>query len=348
MTGQDLVVHRPAPPVPSECVMRGDDWFPLKFIRLRKSKWWRRASDTARARNVMMWGEAYQAQPAGSLADDDDELAEAAGYGLNVEAFLAHKDEIMSCWTLCSDGRWYHPTVVEMVLERWDDVSARRKADAERKRKQRDKARGVVTSEEADVTPPRPKVTPPEPDVTRDSGENGRDFATQEKTLQDKTEESSPEGDLGGKPPSGSDEMEGLGGMGAGGAKPAAKGLPVRHAYDAYNEAAGLHGWAVAKALNSGRREKLQARLKEVGYDGWVEALEQASRSSFLMGQEPPRNGQQPFKMDLDFLLQAKSFQRLIEGKYDDRTGANGGLGQRGQALGSLHAAAMGLGDSDY
>src|ERR1700761_8931550 len=110
----------PSPLVPAGCDMSGNDWFPLYFRRLRSSKWWRRASDLARARNVMLWGEAYQSVPAGSLPDDDDELAEAAGFGFDVDAFIAAKSEIMAPWVLCSDGRWYHPVVCEAALDAWE------------------------------------------------------------------------------------------------------------------------------------------------------------------------------------------------------------------------------------
>lgn len=171
----------PDPLVPLECTTVGNDWFPLHFQRLRKSKWWRRASDTARARNVMMWGEAYQSVPAGSLPDDDDELAEAAGYGMDVESFLAVKAEIMAPWVLCSDGRWYHPTVCEVVLDAWAKTSERRKREAERKARQRASVRGVP--------PPPPPVTrttekvPEEiDDVPRDTSEIAQDIATQERT----------------------------------------------------------------------------------------------------------------------------------------------------------------------
>lgn len=156
--------------------MRGNDWFPFYFDRVRKSKWWRRASDTARARNVMLWGEAYKAVPAGSLPDDDDELAEAAGYGMDVDAFLAVKDEIMSAWVLCSDGRWYHPTICEVVLDAWERVSERRRNDARRKRDQRDRARGV--------TPETPDVTRDADDVPSYASRNGRDTDTQDRTGQ--------------------------------------------------------------------------------------------------------------------------------------------------------------------
>lgn len=133
----------PAPLVPKGVSLTGCDWFPLHHQRLPKSKWWRRASDMARARNVMLWCAAYSQSPAGSLPDDDDELAEAAGFGMDMVAFAAAKAEIMAPWKLCSDGRWYHPTLAEVVLETWDKQTESRKAAAERKRRSRDRARGA-------------------------------------------------------------------------------------------------------------------------------------------------------------------------------------------------------------
>jgi hypothetical protein len=157
-------MDRPAPLIAPEVNMGGDEWFPWYFHRIRKSKWWRRATDLARARNIMLWGEAYQQTPAGSLADDDDELAEAAGFGFDVDAFGDHKAEIMAPWVLCADGRWYHPTLCEVALESWARKSDRRKKAAERKREQRDRVRGVTR----DMPEPETTVTADIEDVTRD------------------------------------------------------------------------------------------------------------------------------------------------------------------------------------
>lgn len=190
--------ERPPPLVPAECVMSGNDWFPLYFDRLRKSKWWRRASDMARARNVMLWGEAYKATPAGSLPDDDDELAEAAGFGMHVDAFIAVKAEIMAPWVLCSDDRWYHPTVCEQVLDSWERMSAKRKADAERQRNRRNAVR--VTPRTATVTAKVDGVTRDPDDVTRDMPEVTRDFTTQDKTLPDTTAQMEPDGSCAAEP----------------------------------------------------------------------------------------------------------------------------------------------------
>jgi hypothetical protein len=183
-----MIKDRPEAPVPPEVDMGANEFFPFYFDRLRKSKWWRRASDVARARNVMLWGEAYKSRPAGSLPDDDDELAEAAGYGLNVEAFLVHKAEIMAPWTLCADGRWYHPTVCEVVLETWERTSEKRRQDRLRQQARRMRVRQGAADAPSNVpsaplsavtrdTPPPSRVTTP--DVARE-------IATQDKTRQDR------------------------------------------------------------------------------------------------------------------------------------------------------------------
>lgn len=180
------------PLVPAECNMSGNDWFPLHFDRLRKSKWWRRASDMARARNIMLWGEAYKQVPAGSMPDDDDELAEAAGFGMDVEAFIAAKAEIMAPWKFCSDGRWYHPTVCEMVLDAWERASERRKKDALKKAAQRAKVRGQPAPE-PDVPGKTEAVPGDTQNVPGDTAENPGDIGTHartrstEQTRQDRT-----------------------------------------------------------------------------------------------------------------------------------------------------------------
>ncbi|MDB5448789.1 MAG: hypothetical protein JWQ97_4106, partial [Phenylobacterium sp.] len=190
----DTAENAPDPLVPAECSMAGNDWFPLHFDRLRKSKWWRRASDLARARNVMLWGEAYKQVPGGSMPDDDDELAEAAGFGMDVEAFMAAKAEIMAPWTLCSDGRWYHPTVCEVVLEAWEKASERRKAAAAKKAAQRAKVRGQSPS--ASIVPRNARAVPHDSaNVPEDNPETGRDIDAQERRGQDTTgHPSEPEG----------------------------------------------------------------------------------------------------------------------------------------------------------
>lgn len=178
---------RPDPLVPPGVSLGGNEWFPLYFRRLRKSRWWRTATDLARARNVLLWGEAYQSTPAGSLPDDDDELAEAAGFGFDVPAFIAAKAEIMAPWTLCSDGRWYHPTVCEMALEAWERLDAKRRAEREKKQRQR-RMKGESPAAEPVSPDPEPASLGTTPTVPRDNATEGRENAPQDRTEQDTTE----------------------------------------------------------------------------------------------------------------------------------------------------------------
>ena len=120
----------------------------------------------ARSRNVMLWGEAYGQTPAGSMPDDDDELAEAAGFGMDVGAFQALKAEIMAPWTLCSDARWYHPTLCEVVMEAWDRLSEKRRKGAERQQRGRAATTCARATKEGNAGRPRNRVT--DLGVTRD------------------------------------------------------------------------------------------------------------------------------------------------------------------------------------
>jgi len=86
----------------------------------------------------------------------------------------------------------------------------------------------------------------------------------------------------------------------------------VRTAFDLWNDLAERRGLAKARELSDGRRARLRARLKRSGLDGWREALTRLERSAFCLGLKTD------WKADLDFVLQEKSFTKLIEGSYGD------------------------------
>lgn len=249
----------------------------------------------------MLWGEAYKASPAGSLADDDDDLAEGAGFGMDVEAFLAVKAEILSAWTLCDDGRWYHPTVCEIVLEAWEKTSEKRKAAAAKKRAQREKARGVPTKSE--------NVPPNGRDVPRDIPGNGGDkggltrVREQDMTGEDRKEE--PPNPPGGQ---GSFELEAE-------EPPGGDASPdeVMVAFELWNDTADRCGLPKAKDLTDGRRRAIGKRLETGGIDGWREALLAVERSRHCRG-----GNDRKWRADVDFVAQEKSYQRLREGFYGE------------------------------
>jgi hypothetical protein len=94
---------------------------------------------------------------------------------------------------------------------------------------------------------------------------------------------------------------------------PARAGLPpdLRHAIEAYNTVAADVGLPLCRALNASRRTKLAMRLKESGLAGWCSAVANLRDSPFCLGQN-----NRGWKADFDFLLQPKSFGKLLDGAY--------------------------------
>ncbi len=93
-------------------------------------------------------------------------------------------------------------------------------------------------------------------------------------------------------------------------------------AFNAYNELALRVGLPQAATLTPGRRTKIAARIRQHGgMDAWTKALANVEASSFLRGEK------KDFAASLDFLLQASSFAKVLDGAYANReppSGMNG------------------------
>ena len=93
----------------------------------------------------------------------------------------------------------------------------------------------------------------------------------------------------------------------------------AEQALDAYNDVAEKSGLPKAQRMTDVRRRALTARLKECGgMSGWVVAMEKVRASDFLTGKI------KPWRADLDFILQAASFTKIMEGTYDNRPSPQG------------------------
>lgn len=87
----------------------------------------------------------------------------------------------------------------------------------------------------------------------------------------------------------------------------------VKEAFDCWNLVAAEHGLSRAEKLTDARKRSIRQRIADAGgLEGWKAALDRIGSSSFLTGRKTG------FRADLDFILQAKSFTKLIEGAYDD------------------------------
>lgn len=88
--------------------------------------------------------------------------------------------------------------------------------------------------------------------------------------------------------------------------------LKPEHVVEAWNELAGRRGLPSIRKLTAGRQKSLRSFVRGNTIDEVKAALDAIERSSFLCGEND-----RGWRADFDFLLQPKSFTKLIEGAYD-------------------------------
>jgi hypothetical protein len=153
---------RPEPPVPAEVDLRDFAYMPLDVRRLLTSETWVLGRPEEKVAAINLWCEAWHQVPCGSLPDNERMLAHLSQVGAGWKKL---RDHAMRGWVLCSDGRWYHPVIVEKALESWA------KKVAQRQRTQR--ATQARWKGKPDPTPPGGSSSPspehPRPPVPTDS-----------------------------------------------------------------------------------------------------------------------------------------------------------------------------------
>jgi hypothetical protein len=110
----------PSPLVPAEVDLRDFQYMELDVRVLRDSRFAAQVSGDGFRAGVLLWCAAWHQVPAGSVPDDDIELANLAGYGRFVKEWRKVRDQALMQFTKCSDGRLYHATVCEKALQAWD------------------------------------------------------------------------------------------------------------------------------------------------------------------------------------------------------------------------------------
>jgi hypothetical protein len=90
--------------------------------------------------------------------------------------------------------------------------------------------------------------------------------------------------------------------------------LQPEHVVEVWNAMAERTGLPRVRRLTDARRKQLKARIRENTLDEWTEAIAAIERSDFCRGEKTS------WRADFDFLLQPKSFTKLIEGAYDGRS----------------------------
>ena len=136
------------------------EWVEWRVRNLCKSNW--RTAAVANPEvglfSLLLFAEAYQQDPAGTLPDDDANLAQLAGLGLGVARWRRLREAgALRGWEPClvmaaEDGgpdrrRLMHPVVTEVAMKSWDYQKASREGAAEgARRKQMYRVRKQIPS----------------------------------------------------------------------------------------------------------------------------------------------------------------------------------------------------------
>ncbi len=86
----------------------------------------------------------------------------------------------------------------------------------------------------------------------------------------------------------------------------------VKLILDTWNAMAKASDLPTARAITGGRLTRLRARVKDHGVQAVLDAIAAVPRSRFLCG-----DNDSGWRADFDFLVQDKSFGRVIEGFYE-------------------------------
>ncbi|MDR3389939.1 MAG: DUF1376 domain-containing protein [Rudaea sp.] len=135
-------MNMPAPLVPAHIDLRDFQFMPLDVVRLRDSSMALKANGDEFRAAVMLWCVAWHQVPAGSLPNDECDLATYAGYGkrsrlgYDKSGWEKVREGALRGFKLCDDNRIYHSVIAEKAIEAWDGkLKLRHKRECERIKK---------------------------------------------------------------------------------------------------------------------------------------------------------------------------------------------------------------------
>jgi len=143
--------HSVEPLVSAEINLESFPWAPVRFAFISGHPLALLKDPEPFRALVLLIANAWHKLPAMTAPNDDVQLAAMAGFGRDVDAWLAVRESVMQGWVLCSDGRWHHPELAAWAFQSWEA-----KKEHERFRaKQSERARGRARQSDRDNGPER-------------------------------------------------------------------------------------------------------------------------------------------------------------------------------------------------
>ncbi|MBU2761100.1 DUF1376 domain-containing protein [Acidithiobacillus sulfurivorans] len=120
------------PLTPKDCDLRSCPSMPVDIRWLMDSEMVVNTNGEAFRAAMLLILASWHQLPAGSLPNDDKQLGLLSGYGRFSKAFQKVKESALQGWILCSDNRWYHPKIAEVVLRAWTEKQVAHETKAKR------------------------------------------------------------------------------------------------------------------------------------------------------------------------------------------------------------------------
>lgn len=313
-----------APLTPPECDVRSLPFMPLEPRRLLDSDLFLLSSGSEFKGAVALWCWSWTQVPAASIPDEERVHAKVAGMSLVEWREVA--EMALRGWSLCDDGRLYHPVVAEKALRGWIERIGMKERSAKGNATRYETFNytpEAFAALKADAVRHLARLIPsaqaefgivlqgePMPPVRSGTGSRKESAKEPISSQHNGTERNRTEGN-------GTEVRSSV-------VSAAPKPTPdLLAALTLFNQTAEELGLPTARKLSEARRKKLISTLSEHGPDGWAEAMQRLRESPHCRGQND-----RSWKADLDFLLTPSKFLRLIEGAY---AGLDNSNGQRGR-----------------
>ena len=152
----------PAPLVPAEINLETFPWAPVRLAFFSGHPLALAQHAEPFRALVLLIAQAWRQQPAMTAPDDDTQLASMAGFGRDVDAWLAVRDVVMHGWILCSDGRWHHPEPAAWAMQSWEAKKSDERFRAKQSARARSRRPGAnQDADESDVADHGPAAAQP-------------------------------------------------------------------------------------------------------------------------------------------------------------------------------------------